>query len=171
MSLFFARQYTACRLGTWYLLFSEAYTCGQRIICIDSCFNEPCQNGGRCINLDDDNFMCECPNEFRGGRCQVGTYARTRVCIIQFHTLTTYMKMHSKEDSNETEMICDVFILNTCCMFLHELSCSWYFVFYAVMNFSCRNVFYFVKADLHWQGWLHWYSEMRWLPLPRAFRW
>ncbi|XP_054719378.1 adhesive plaque matrix protein 2-like, partial [Uloborus diversus] len=37
--------------------------------CVDACSSSPCENGGTC-RLTKDSYVCDCPKEFTGKRCQ-----------------------------------------------------------------------------------------------------
>ena len=36
------------------------------------CSSAPCQNGGDCIDLGPDEFLCFCTDGFTGDRCEIG---------------------------------------------------------------------------------------------------
>ena len=37
----------------------------------DACAPEPCQNGGNCTSLLNNDYACTCPDEFSGQNCSV----------------------------------------------------------------------------------------------------
>ncbi|XP_071824179.1 uncharacterized protein [Apostichopus japonicus] len=45
-------------------------TCSQRT---NPCSSTPCQNGGTCVQISVTGFLCQCPNQFEGDRCQTNT--------------------------------------------------------------------------------------------------
>ena len=36
---------------------------------IDECVDQPCQNGGNCVNTEE-SFTCMCPAGYKGNRCE-----------------------------------------------------------------------------------------------------
>ena len=42
------------------------------ILDIDDCADEPCQNGGACVDQVND-FMCNCADGYEGETCEIGT--------------------------------------------------------------------------------------------------
>lgn len=41
---------------------------------INLCADEPCLNGGACLQVSGSTYLCVCPNEFMGANCENGTY-------------------------------------------------------------------------------------------------
>ena len=42
---------------------------------VDECFNIPCQNGGKCININGD-YRCDCNHGNSGKNCHLGKYTQ-----------------------------------------------------------------------------------------------
>ena len=48
--------------------------------CARPCDSNPCLNGGRCLNIDDDSFQCVCDDPYRGDRCQDRKFIEHNSC-------------------------------------------------------------------------------------------
>ena len=55
----------------WYFItyYTKIYHFFLSINQVSVCHSEPCQNGGKCLNVGD-SFECECPSDYSGKRCQ-----------------------------------------------------------------------------------------------------
>uniref|UniRef100_A0A0M3JEE7 EGF-like domain protein n=1 Tax=Anisakis simplex TaxID=6269 RepID=A0A0M3JEE7_ANISI len=38
---------------------------------MNACLTKPCQNGGRCIDLQGGGYLCKCPHHYRGKNCDI----------------------------------------------------------------------------------------------------
>ena len=61
------------------------------------CINNPCRNGGNCIDIDENNYSCVCPQGYSGPSCE--TYSDTAgvdITVID----TTFTNYYSKTKSD-----------------------------------------------------------------------
>ena len=61
---------------------------------VDYCSGSPCKNGGTCYNVSED-YLCVCPDDFKGKNCSTGRNSIQGVNILSGHFYQTinYMKM------------------------------------------------------------------------------
>jgi hypothetical protein len=54
---------------TFYLIFILVHPCDKAV--------SPCGNGAKCIKKDDDEFVCNCTENWTGEKCEtIGTYSQ-----------------------------------------------------------------------------------------------
>ncbi|XP_015768378.1 PREDICTED: rhamnose-binding lectin-like [Acropora digitifera] len=54
----------------------------------DPCDSDPCQNGGTCTNLGDNNFECECAPGFGGDICEEENVTSVTICEHERQTIS-----------------------------------------------------------------------------------
>ena len=51
------------------------------------CATAPCQNGGKCVDIGNGTYRCQCPSSHRGTNCETGTNrCKLHFCVIFFKT-------------------------------------------------------------------------------------
>ena len=50
---------------------------------IDECKDDPCENGGTCVNSPPGSYTCNCAEGYKGGHCQEGKITCYKLLLIE----------------------------------------------------------------------------------------